>query len=205
MIWLRRVLIGLAALSATLVIGWWQVDGPGAAQKGDLLPQDLSEMRFDLINHSGASVGPETLIGQPTLVFFGFTYCPAVYPTTLADISDWLDTLGPEAEGMNVILISVDPERDTPEALADYVSWFHPTIRGWTGDPDQIARAAQGFRAQYERITLEDGDYTMNHTAGVFVFDATGKWKSIIDFHEPREYAVPKIRRALGRAQPVSG
>jgi len=204
MIWPRRVLICFAALSVTLVIGWWQVDGPGAALKNDLLPQNLSEMQFDLINQTGASVGPEQLLGQSTLVFFGFTYCPAVCPTTLGDISDWLDALGAEAEDMNVIMISVDPERDTPQALAEYVSWFHPAIRGWTGTADQVTRAAREFRAQFEKVALEDGDYTMNHTAGVFVFDATGKWKSIIDFHESREFVVPKIRRALGSSA-VSG
>ena len=98
---------------------------------------------------------------------------------------------------MNVVFITVDPERDTVETMAEYVGYFHPAIRGWTGAQDQIARAAEGFRASYERVPTDGGDYTMNHTASVFLFDAAGGLVSTIDYHEPREFAVPKIRRAL--------
>ncbi|WP_420406426.1 SCO family protein [Nisaea sp.] len=154
-------------------------------------------MAFRLSDHEGIEVGPEALIGRPTMVFFGFTYCPDVCPTTLSEISGWLDDLGEEAEEMNVVFITVDPERDTIEAMADYVAYFHPSIRGWTGPEDEIARAAQGFRARYERVQTDGGDYTMNHTASVFLFDATGRFTTMIDFHEPRKFAVPKIRRSL--------
>jgi protein SCO1/2 len=131
------------------------------------------------------------------MVFFGFTFCPDVCPTTLSDISGWLDDLGEEAEGMNVVFITVDPERDTVEAMDEYVGYFHPAIRGWTGPEEEIARAAPGFRARYERVPTDGGDYTMNHTASVFLFDAQGQFTTMIDYHEPREFAVPKIRRAL--------
>ena len=187
----------IAAIALTLVVGWWQVDGPGASEKAWLRPVALSEMEFRLSDHEGDEVGPETLIGSPTIVFFGFTYCPDVCPTTLSDISGWLDDLGEEVEGMNVVFITVDPERDTVEAMAEYVSYFHPSIRGWTGPEVEIARAAQGFRARYERVPTDGGDYTMNHTASVFLFDAQGQFTTMIDFHEPREFAVPKIQRAL--------
>ena len=73
------------------------------------------------------------------------------------------------------------------------------SIRGWTGPDEEIARAAQGFRARYERVPTDGGDYTMNHTASVFLFDAKGRFSTMIDYHEPREFAVPKIRRALNR------
>ena len=189
----------IAAIALTLVVGWWQVDGPGASEKAGLRPVALSEMEFRLSDHEGDEVGPETLIGSPTIVFFGFTYCPDVCPTTLSDISGWLDDLGEEVEGMNVVFITVDPERDTVEAMAEYVSYFHPSIRGWTGPEVEIARAAQGFRARYERVPTDGGDYTMNHTASVFLFDAQGQFTTMIDFHEPREFAVPKIQRALNK------
>jgi len=81
--------------------------------------------------------------------------------------------------------------------MAEYVGYFHPAIRGWTGPEDQIARAAEGFRALYERAPTKGGGYTMNHTASVFLFDAEGEHVTMIDYHEPREFAVPKIRRAL--------
>jgi protein SCO1/2 len=194
---LNYAFAGIAAIALTLVVGWWQVDGPGASEQTELRPVSLSEMEFRLSDHVGDEVGPETLIGRPAMVFFGFTYCPDVCPTTLSDISGWLDDLGEEAEGMNVVFITVDPERDTVEAMAEYVGYFHPSIRGWTGPEEEFARAVQGFRARYERVPTDGGDYTMNHTASVFLFDAAGQFTTMIDYHEPREFAVPKIRRAL--------
>ncbi|WP_419523757.1 SCO family protein [Lentibacter algarum] len=189
--------VGAGAIALTLFVGWWRVDGPGAPEPIGQRPMALTEMDFRLTDHEGNEVGPETLIGRPTMAFFGFTYCPDVCPTTLSDISGWLDDLGDEAKQLNVVFITVDPERDTVEAIAEYVSYFHPAIRGWTGPEGQIARIADGFRAAYERVPTEGGDYTMNHTASVFLFGAAGPFVTMIDYHEPREFAVPKIRRAL--------
>jgi protein SCO1/2 len=166
--------IGAAAVFAALFVGWWQVDGPGADSAPGKRSLPLTAMEFSLTDQDGRDVGPETLIGEPSLVFFGFTYCPDVCPTTLSDISGWLD-----------------------ETMAEYVSYFHPQIQGWTGLPDQIGAIADGFRATYEKVEGENGEYTMNHTAGVFLFDATGRFVTTIDYHEPREFAVPKIRRAM--------
>lgn len=198
----RRQMLGYGAAGAgvlglTLFVGWWRVDGPGAPGSGGQRPLALSEMDFRLTDHEGNSVGPEMLIGRATMVFFGFTFCPDVCPTTLADISGWLDELSADAERMNVVFITVDPERDTVSAMKEYVGYFHPALRGWTGSPDEISRAAEGFRVIYEKVPVEGG-YTMNHTAGVFLFNAAGRFVSTIDYHEPREFAVPKIRRTLG-------
>ncbi|MBU0726698.1 MAG: SCO family protein [Alphaproteobacteria bacterium] len=200
----RRIVgYGAAAISVivlTLFVGWWQVDGPGAPTPVANRPMALSAMDFRLTDHEGNEVGPETLIGRPSMVFFGFTFCPDVCPTTLSDISDWLEAMGPAAEGLDVVLITVDPARDTVAAMADYVTYFHPAIRGWTGTTEQIARAAEGFRVTYERVPVEGGNYTMNHTATVFLFDAEGRFISTVDYHESREVALPKIRRAMGTA-----
>jgi len=105
--------LGLGAVAATLSVGWWQVDGPGAPETATAAgrPLPLTAMDFALTDHEGQPVGPETLIGQPSLVFFGFTWCPQVCPTTLADISHWLDGLDSEAETLATVLITVDPER----------------------------------------------------------------------------------------------
>ena len=187
----------LGALGLTLVAGWWRVDGPGAEEPVAQRPAPLTSMDFELTDQEGRTVGPENLIGRASLVFFGFTFCPDVCPTTLSDISGWLDELGTDAERLNVVFITVDPDRDTVEAMADYVGYFDPAIRGWTGTADQIARAADGFRVRYEKVPAETGSYTMNHTATVFTFAATGAFSGTIDYHEPREFAVPKIRRAL--------
>jgi len=131
------------------------------------------------------------------LAFFGFTFCPDICPTTLNDISDWLAELGADGAPIQVALISVDPARDTPQVLADYVSNFDPRIVGYTATPAQLTLAAAAFRARFEKIPRADGDYTMNHTAGVFLFHPDGRFGGIIDFHEDRRFAVPKIRRIL--------
>lgn len=161
------------------------------------LPAALTEMNFTLTDHRGRATGPEDWIGRPTMVFFGFTYCPDVCPTILADISGWLDALDDDAERLNIAFVSVDPERDTQEAMASYVAAFDPRIAGYTGSPEEIARVARGFRVTYERITLESGGYTMNHTASVILYNDDGSFAGTIDYHEPREFALPKLRRVL--------
>ena len=195
----RVVAMAVLVLGATLAYGWWLVDGPGrtADQPIAELPGPLGQAEFSLLNQDGEAVGPDTLLGRPSMVFFGFTFCPEVCPTTLSDISGWLDELGPDAERLNVVFITVDPERDTVSALADYMKAFHPQIQGWTGTPDQIARAAEAFRVRYEKMPGDDGGYVMNHTASVLLYGASGEFVSAVDYHEPREYALPKIRRAL--------
>ena len=184
------------ALALTLFIGWWRVNGPGAPEPVAQRPLPLTQMDFQMTDQGGATVGPASLLGNPSMVFFGFTYCPDVCPTTLSDISGWLDDLGDDVADMNVVFITVDPERDTVDAMAEYVNYFHPAIQGWNGTLEETARAAAGFRARYEKVAT-DGDYTMNHTASVFLFDAEGQFSGTIDYHEQREFAVPKIRRDL--------
>ena len=186
------------ALALALFIGWWRVDGPGAPEPVAQRPLPLTQMEFQMTDQGGETVGPASLLGNPSMVFFGFTYCPDVCPTTLSDISGWLDDLGEAVAEMNVVFITVDPERDTVDAMAEYVSYFHPAIQGWSGTLEETARAAEGFRASYEKVAT-DGDYTMNHTASVFLFNAEGQFASTIDYHEAREFAVPKIRRILAR------
>ena len=106
---------------------------------------------------------PADWLGRPTMVFFGFTFCPDICPTTLSDISDWLEALGPDADRLNIALISVDPEPDTAAVLAEYLSNFDPRITGLTGPLAEIERAASGFRATFEKMPRDD-DHTMNHT-----------------------------------------
>ena len=196
----RAVVLGLggaaAALSFTLGLGWWRSRHDAQPGAGPL-PLPIDEMAFDLTDHRGNQVRPTDWLRRPTIVFFGFTWCPDVCPTTLSDISLWLEDLGADANRLIVALISVDPERDTPAVLADYVSSFDPRIIGLTGPADEVAKAAADFRVTYRRVDKDGGDYTMDHTAGVFLFHPDGRFASIIDFHEDRRFAVPKIRRTL--------
>lgn len=198
----RRAILGYcAAVSGALVLtifaGWWQVEGPGAPLSSRTRPLTLTAMDFNLTDHEGRAVGPDTLVGRPTMMLFGFTFCPDICPTTLIDISGWLDAMEEDAERLNVIFITVDPERDTVDALAEYVGHFDPAIRGWTGSIDQITRAAEDLGVVYEKVPTSAGDYTMKHTASVILFDAEGRFAGTIDYHEPRETALPKIRLAM--------
>lgn len=199
----RRFLLGVAGLAgllaATLFAGWWQVDGPGARTHRLSIaggPPPLAQAEMTLTDHEGRRTSPASWVGRPTLLFFGFTYCPDVCPTTLSDITGWLEALGGEARDINVAFVTVDPERDTAEAMADYVDMFHPAIVGYTGAPDEIRKTADFFGAFYKKVETESG-YMMNHTATVFLFDAAGNFRSTIDYHEAREIAVPKIRKVL--------
>jgi protein SCO1/2 len=186
---------GLAVTTGTLALGAWR---SRVAQPAPVLPLPLTEMTWQLTDHRGHPVTPADWSGHPVMVFFGFTFCPDVCPTTLNDISDWLEALGPEAAPLIVALITVDPDRDGSQELADYLANFDPRIIGLTGNAEAIAEAAADFRVRYEKVARDDGDYTMNHTAGVFLFRPDGRFTSIIDFHEDRRFALPKIRRALG-------
>ena len=195
----RAVVLGLggaaAALSFTLGLGWWRSRHDAQPGAG-LLPLPIDEMAFDLTDHRGNQVRPTDWLRRPTIVFFGFTWCPDVCPTTLIDISGWLEELGADAERLNTVMISVDPERDTAVVLAEYLSNFDPRIIGLTGPLSEIERAAAGFRARFEKVP-QGSDYTMDHTAGVFLFRADGSFGGIIDYHEDRRFVLPKIRRVL--------
>ena len=194
---IQKVLWALAG-TALLAFAVFQFGGNRVNTDADM-SDPAFRAAFELTDHQGMIRTERDFAGRWMLVFFGFANCPDVCPTTLSDISGWLDDLGEEVEGMNVVFITVDPERDTVEAMAEYVSYFHPSIRGWTGPEEEIARAAQGFRARYERVSTDGGDYTMNHSASVFLFNTQGQFTTMIDYHEPREFAVPKIRRALNK------
>lgn len=195
----RAIILGAAsavgAVAFMLGVGAYRTRSRPAL--GAVLPVPISEMTWQLTDEKSQPVRPADWIDRPVMVFFGFTWCPDVCPTTLSDISLWLEELGAEADRLIVALISVDPERDTPDALAAYVRTFDPRVMGLTGSADEVARAASEFRVTYRRVDKDDGDYTMDHTAGVFLFYPDGRFASIIDFHEDRRFAVPKIRRTL--------
>ena len=130
---------------------------------------------FELTDHDGVVRTAEDFRGKWSLVFFGFMNCPDICPTTLAEIAQVMDDLGPQADAVQPLFISVDGQRDSPEELAEYVPQFHPSILGLAGTPEQIEAAAGSFKIFYERVDDEaapDG-YTMGHTSQVFLFDPT--------------------------------
>jgi protein SCO1/2 len=136
---------------------------------------------FHLEDQSGKVVTEQDMKGKPFLVFFGYTHCPDVCPTTLFDMSQVMKKLGPDADRINALFITVDPERDTPALMKDYMSNFDPHLRGLTGDQAAINTAIKEYRVYAKKIPLKDGDYTMDHTAIVYLMDKNGDFVAPFD------------------------
>lgn len=185
-------------VAAAILLGWWRVDGPGAPARPVQTagaPIDVGGP-FSLVDHNGRRVTDADFRGKPMLVFFGFTHCPEVCPTTLLDLTNQLKALGPEAERLQVLFITVDPERDTPAQLALYLQSFDPRIVGLSGTVEEVEAAVKAYKAYARKIPTEDS-YTMDHTASVYVMDAAGRFRTLIDYHEEAQAAQAKIRLVL--------
>ncbi len=152
---------------------------------------------FTLTTQTGAKLSDADLKGKPFAVSFGFTHCPEVCPTTLWETTEALKTLGPDADKLNVMFISVDPARDTPEFLARYLQSFDPRIVGLTGTEAEIAAVGKAYRAYWRKVPTEDGDYTMDHTASIFLMDADGQFAGTISYGESMEVRLQKLRRLI--------
>lgn len=156
----------------------------------------LGRGEYTLETTSGATFTEASLRDGPSMVFFGFTHCPDVCPTTLGDILTWQEEL-PEAKDMNVYFVTVDPARDTREVLGDYVGWVDG-VQGVTGPQEEVDKAIQAFRIYAAQVPLEGGDYTMDHSASVLLFDERGQYTDRIRYQEELSSAVGKLRNALG-------
>ncbi|OYX35813.1 MAG: SCO family protein [Caulobacterales bacterium 32-69-10] len=149
---------------------------------------------FQLIDTERRPVTEASLLGKPTVVFFGFTFCPEVCPTTLAELTAALKTLGPDADKLNVVFVSVDPERDTPEQMKLYLSSFDPRIQGFTGTVEQVDRAAKAYRVYHRKVDTGEGGYTMDHTATIYLFDRRGQFVEPLGYGFPQDMIVGRLR-----------
>lgn len=149
---------------------------------------------FALITDKGEPITEAAFRGQPTVLFFGFTHCPEICPTTLYELDQWFTALGPEGENIDAYFVTIDPERDTPDVLGAYIASVNPRVTGITGDPDKVRAMAEGFAVYFRRQELDDGDYTMDHTASVFLLDSNGVFRKTIAWGEASETAIAKLR-----------
>jgi protein SCO1 len=152
---------------------------------------------FRLLDQNGKAVTDEDMKGKPFLVFFGFTHCPDVCPTTLFDVSEVLRSLGPDADRAGALFITVDPERDTTAALKDYLTSFDPHVRGLTGDAEALASVAKEYRVYYKKVPLDGGDYTMDHTAIVYLMGKDGRFVSPFNLKRKPDAAAAELRKYL--------
>lgn len=151
---------------------------------------------FELTDQNGRPITDQDLRGKPFLIFFGFTNCPDVCPTTLFEVSEVMRALGSDADRTRALFVTVDPERDTPEKLKDYLSSFDPHLIGVGGEPDAIARMLKSYRVYAKKVPTDSG-YTMDHTALVYLMDKQGKFVSPFSLKRRPEDAAADLRRYL--------
>jgi protein SCO1/2 len=195
----RRVpiLIGLAVV-VFLSLGAMAVVKARQAPTATVAAVDIGGP-FQLVDTAGRPVTEKALIGKPTAVFFGFTYCPEVCPTTLTEMSAALDALGRDADKLNVVFVSVDPERDTPEQMKTYLSNFDPRIQGFTGTPEAVAAAAKAYRVFYKKVPLEGGSYTVDHSSAVYLFDRKGRFVEPVGYGSPHDRVVAQLKKLVAQ------
>jgi protein SCO1/2 len=191
-----RPLVIVSAFAASLLIGLlvmlWALGGT----RGVTAPAAIGGP-FQLTDQSGDIVTDKSLQGRPTLIFFGFTHCPDVCPTSLFEMSEVLRAMGTDADRVNAYFITVDPERDNAATMKDYLSSFDPHLKGLTGDPAAVAKVTSEYRVYSKKVPLKDGDYTMDHTALVYLMDRDGKFVAPFNLNRKPEDAASDLKHYL--------
>ncbi|OZI55196.1 SCO family protein [Bordetella genomosp. 5] len=169
----RRLLCAAAAATVAFTLAACGETKP-AFKGSDITGTQLGK-GLDLVDHNGTPRKLSDFSGKALVVFFGFTQCPDVCPTALAELAQVMEKLGPDADRVQVMLVSVDPERDTADILKQYVTTFDSRFLGLTGTPEQVRKTAGSFKAYYAKVPSKDGStYTMDHSAGFYLFDTKG-------------------------------
>ena len=158
-------------------------------------PKNISQIinNINLVDHTGSKFVAKNLENKPSLIFFGFTHCPEICPTTLSQLSEVTERLKSKIMTTNIIFITVDPQRDTQEYLKDYISNFNENVIGITGKIMDIKKLADNWGVFFEKISSSKDDYTFNHTATVFMLDKKGDYKGTISWGESENSIIQKI------------
>jgi protein SCO1/2 len=152
---------------------------------------------FTLTDTQGSTVTEADLKGRPYAMFFGFTRCPEVCPTTLSSLTRLHQALGKDAEQLRIVFVSVDPGHDTPAGLGQYLASFPIPVTGLTGTPEQLAQIQKGYAVYVKKVPLEGGDYTIDHTAAVYLMDAEGRFVATLGYDEPEAEKLKILKRFL--------
>ena len=188
-------LLGVAAVAAA-ILGYLTL----AHLNGNAPPLVTVQIGgpFDLASSKGGTVKSSDLKGKPYAMFFGFTHCPEVCPTTLYEMSTALGKLGEGAKDFRVFFVSVDPERDTVDNMRDYMASFDPRMEALVPTMEQLTQIARDFRVYYAKVPTSDGSYTMDHTATVYLMDGEGQLAGTISFGEKPETREAKLKKLIG-------
>jgi protein SCO1/2 len=183
-------LAGAAILLLTTPQGGQPVESSGTALIGG---------PFSLVGADGKPVTDRDFRGRYMLIFFGFTHCPDICPAEMQVIAQALDQLGDKAKTVVPVFITLDPERDTPEAMANYVKSFGPNFVGLTGSPEAIAAAAKGYRVSYSKVENKDspGDYSVDHSALVYLMDPEGRYMTHFSYGLSADQMAEKLGKLL--------
>ncbi len=195
-----RIVIWAAVVVVAGVLGWLTFSITETKQQIAEAPFGVP---FQLIDQKGQPITEQAFRGKPTALFFGFTHCPEVCPTTLFELDGWLHKVDPDGTKMQAYFVTVDPERDSPALLGQYISNVTDRVTGIGGPVDKVAEVIKGFRVYAKKVPLEedkpDGDYTMDHTASVFLLDAEGRFAGTISYGENPDVAVKKLENLKTR------
>lgn len=186
---MRSILVGILLIMVAGV-GWLTFDWYRGQNAGQAYGAP-----FTLVDQNGEEITEAAFRGSPSAVFFGFTHCPEVCPTTLFELDGWLKQLGDEGKDINAFFVTVDPERDTPDVIGSYVTNVSDRITGVSGEPEKVLAMAKAFGIYWKKVDLENGDYTMDHTASVMLLDRAGDFAGTIAYGENPETAIAKLKR----------
>ena len=158
-------------------------------------PKEISNIlsKITLTDQNGKVFNKQSLSQKPSLLFFGFTHCPEICPTTLSELSNAVDNLKNKIKPTNIIFVTIDPQRDSQEYLKDYIQYFKGDVIAVTGDIKEIKKLADNWNVFFERVNTSDNDYTFNHTATVFMLDRNGVFRGTIAWGENPKSISQKI------------
>jgi protein SCO1/2 len=193
----RRLFHALALAAAALLLAACGGEQTPQFRNTDITGADYGK-GFELTDHTGRPRTLEDFRGKVVTIFFGFTQCPDVCPSSLATMAEVMRQLGPDADRVQVVFITIDPERDTQELLAHYMPNFHPSFLGLYGDAQQTAAVAREFKVFYQKSGDTSGmNYTMDHSAGTYVFDPEGRLRLYVRHAESAENIAADLKLLL--------
>lgn len=192
----RYLLLARGALLAALLAGCERPQSPPQFALTDLTGASFAR-ELNLLDHNGKQRTLLDFRGRVVTVFFGFTHCPDACPTTLAEMAQVMKELGSDSDRVQVLFITVDPERDTPQVLKQYVPSFHPAFLGLHGDVEATARTAKEYKVFYQKQPVKNGGYSVDHSAGTYIYDPAGRLRLFARYGQDAKALLHDIRLLL--------
>lgn len=193
-----RTILWIAVVALAGVLAWLTMEVTRSKQQ---LAEGPFGVPFQLVAQNGQPITEKAFQDKPTALFFGFTHCPEVCPTTLFELNGWLHKVDPDGTKLNGYFVSVDPERDSPELLGQYIANVTDRVKGISGPPEKVNEMIKGFKVYAKKVPVDEkapnGDYTMDHTASVFLLDNGGRFAGTIAYGENPDVAVKKLENLI--------